>query len=60
MLAGLDPFFRVSGATNAQGPAAVTSLQLVLFGTRIDAARGGGSAIVAGPDGVQRSFSVGG
>ncbi|KQT32738.1 type II secretory protein PulC [Sphingomonas sp. Leaf412] len=59
VIAGFDPFYRVSGAATAQGPAAVTSLRLTLFGTRIDAARGGGSAIVAGPDGMQRSISVG-
>lgn len=59
VIAGFDPFFRVSGAAQGQGPAAVTSLQLTLFGTRIDAANGGGSAIVAGPDGMQRSVSVG-
>ena len=59
VLAGFDPFFRVSGAAAAQGPATVTSLQLVLFGTRIDAASGRGSAIIAGPDGVQKAVSVG-
>jgi general secretion pathway protein C len=59
VLAGFDPFFRVSGAATAQGPATVTSLQLVLFGTRIDAASGRGSAIIAGPDGVQKAVSVG-
>ena len=56
-LTGFDPFFRLSGP--ATGPATVTSLQLTLFGTRIDDATGGGSAILAGPDGVQRSVSVG-
>ena len=56
-LASFDPFFRLSGG--AAGPATVTSLQLTLFGTRIDEAQGGGSAIVAGPDGVQRSVAVG-
>lgn len=59
VIAGFDPFYRVSGAGQAQGAANVTSLQLTLFGTRIDAAQGGGSAIVAGPDGMQRSISVG-
>lgn len=57
-LSGFDPFFRLSGPAQA-GPATVTSLQLTLFGTRIDDATGGGSAILAGPDGVQRSVSVG-
>lgn len=55
-LASFDPFFRLDGDA---GPATVTSLQLTLFGTRIDEAQGGGSAIVAGPDGVQKSVAVG-
>ena len=55
-LASFDPFFRLDPET---GPATVTSLQLTLFGTRIDEAQGGGSAIVAGPDGVQQSVAVG-
>lgn len=58
ILREFDPFFRLSGGA-AAGPAVVTSLQLTLFGTRIDAAQGGGSAIVAGPDGVQQSIGVG-
>jgi general secretion pathway protein C len=57
VLRGFDPFFRISGAQT--GPAVVTSLQLKLFGTRIDEATGRGSAIVAGPDGVQQSIAVG-
>jgi general secretion pathway protein C len=57
-LTGFDPFFRASGGAQA-GPVAVTSLQLQLFGIRLDDATGGGSAIVAGPDGVQNSVSVG-
>jgi general secretion pathway protein C len=56
-LASFDPFFRLEAP--AAGPATVTSLQLTLFGTRIDEAQGGGSAILAGPDGVQRSIAVG-
>ena len=55
-LASFDPFFRLDGDS---GPATVTSLQLTLFGTRIDEAQGGGSAIVAGADGVQKSVAVG-
>lgn len=55
-LASFDPFFRLEGDA---GPATVTSLQLTLFGTRIDEAQGGGSAIIAGPDGVQQSVVVG-
>ena len=57
ILRGFDPFFRVSGA--ASPGASVTSLQLTLFGTRIDDATGLSSAIVAGPDGVQHSVGVG-
>ena len=57
VLRGFDPFFRLGGG-DAQ-PSTVTSLQLTLFGTRIDSAMGGGSAIVAGPDGVQKSVAVG-
>ena len=58
LLTGFDPFFRLSGP-RAAGPATVTALQLKLFGTRQDDATGRGAAIVAGPDGVQRSVSVG-
>lgn len=57
ILRGFDPFFRVSGATGAAST--VTSLQLTLFGTRIDDATGLSSAIIAGPDGVQNSVGIG-
>lgn len=57
LLRTFDPFFRVSGV--ATGPVVVTSLQLKLFGTRIDEASARGSAIIAGPDGVQKSITVG-
>ncbi len=57
VLAGFDPFFRLGGAQ--PGPATVTSLQLTLFGIRVDEASGRGSAIVAGPDNVQKSVGVG-
>ena len=57
VLQGFDPFFRLSGVDGK--PAIVTSLQLTLFGTRLDEAMGGGSAIIAGPDGVQQSVPVG-
>jgi general secretion pathway protein C len=57
LFSGLDPFFR--GA--AQGPAAatVTSAGLTLFGINLNEATGGGSAIIAGEDGVQTSYAVG-
>jgi general secretion pathway protein C len=57
ILGSFDPFFRLGG--NAAQPATVTALQLTLFGTRIDEAMGGGSAIIAGPDGIQQSVAVG-
>jgi general secretion pathway protein C len=57
ILAGFDPFFRLSAASQPAAP--VTSLQLTLYGTRLDEAMGRGSAIVAGPDGVQKSVAVG-
>lgn len=55
VLVAVDPFF-------PQGPAAadaVSSLDLVLLGTRVDAASGRGSAIIAAPDGQQKSVGVG-
>jgi general secretion pathway protein C len=51
-----DPFFRLSGAA---APAIVTSLSLKLYGVTEDRATGRGSAIIALPDGTQRSFAVG-
>lgn len=57
LFSGFDPFFRndpvVAGTDN------VTSLNLTLFGVRSNASSGGGSAIIAGEDGVQNSFAVG-
>ncbi len=58
ILRGFDPFFRISGG-DAPAPTVVTTLQLTLFGTRLDEAQGGGSAIIAGPDGLQQSIGVG-
>jgi general secretion pathway protein C len=55
-LADFDPFFRLSAGA---GPAAVTALNLKLYGVREDRATGRGSAIIALPDGTQRSFAVG-
>ena len=55
-LAEFDPFFRLSAGG---GPAAVTALNLKLYGVREDRATGRGSAIIALPDGTQRSFAVG-
>lgn len=56
LFARVDPFYR-SATTPEAGTATVTSLQLQLFGVRIDG--GGGSAIIAGSDGVQNSIGVG-
>ena len=58
ILTGFDPFYRLSGGDAAK-PQVVTSLQLKLFGTRMDEATGRGSAILAGPDGLQKSIAVG-
>jgi len=54
-LGEFDPFFRLT----ADGPGVVTSLNLKLYGVREDRATGRGSAILALPDGIQRSFAVG-
>jgi len=58
LLKDFDPFFRLSGPADNK-TVVVTSLQLTLFGTRVNEAMGGGSAIIAGPDGLQQSFAVG-
>lgn len=57
LFSAFDPFFR-SGATQP-GNAVVTSLALTVYGIRLNEGSGLGSAIVAGPDGVQNSFAVG-
>lgn len=60
MLHGFDPFFRLDATAPVQAQAdVVTSLQLALFGTRLNEATGRGGAIIAGPDGEQKSFAVG-
>jgi general secretion pathway protein C len=56
VLRTIDPFFRLEAASK---PAAVTALQLTLYGIRVDEATGGGSAIIATPDGTQASYAVG-
>lgn len=57
LFSGFDPFFRndqpVPGAGN------ITSLSITLFGIRTNESSGGGSAIIAGEDGVQNSYGVG-
>lgn len=57
LFAGFDPFFR-NDAT-AASTQNVTSLSLTLFGVRANESSGGGSAIIAGEDGIQNSFAVG-
>lgn len=55
VLVAIDPFFPA-------GPVAadtVSGLDLVLLGTRVDAASGRGSAIIATPDGQQKSIGIG-
>lgn len=55
-VAGFDPFFRGNADP---GPAIVTSLQLNLFGIRLNEADGGGSAIIEVPGDGQQSYAVG-
>jgi len=55
ILREFDPFFRTAADA---GPVTVTSLDLVLLGTRVDTVSGRGSAIVE-VGGVQASFLVG-
>lgn len=66
LFAALDPFNRQARGQGQPGQAqAVTALALTLFGTRAapgggtDSTGGGGSAIIAGPDGVQQVYRVG-
>lgn len=56
LFSSFDPFFRGGAAQTAN---VVTSLQLTLFGIRMNEASGLGSAILAGPDGVQENYVVG-
>lgn len=57
LFSAFDPFFR--NDQPAPGAGNVTSLNLTLFGIRANQSSGGGSAIIAGEDGVQNSFAVG-
>jgi general secretion pathway protein C len=57
LFSGFDPFFRSDASPT--GADSVTALNLTLFGIRANAASGGGSAIIAGEDGVQVSYGVG-
>lgn len=57
LFTGFDPFFRNDATVAATG--SVTGLNLTLFGIRANESSGGGSAIIAGEDGVQTSYAVG-
>lgn len=57
LFSSFDGFDRA--AAGGEASAAVTSLDLTLYGLRMNEASGGGSAIIAGSDGVQRSYAVG-
>jgi general secretion pathway protein C len=57
LFSGFDPFYRNDApAATTQN---VTSLSLTLFGVRTNESSGGGSAIIAGEDGIQNSFVIG-
>lgn len=57
-LTGFDPFFRNGAASTAMAVAASAEGQgITLYGVRAGGGQGG--AILAGPDGVQRSYRVG-
>ena len=56
LFTSFDPFFRMAGPASGQ---VVTSLDLKLFGTRINEGAGGGSAIIATPDQMQGSYAPG-
>lgn len=57
LFSGFDAFSRSEAA--AAGTENVTSLSLTLYGIRSNENSGGGSAIIAGEDGVQNSYAVG-
>lgn len=57
LFVSFDPFFRTGG--QAAASATVTALGLTLYGVNINEATGGGSAIIAGEDGIQTSYAVG-
>lgn len=57
LIAGFDPFNRGGSPDEAVGE--VTDLDIALFGVRENRSAGTGSAIIAGPDGIQKSIGVG-
>lgn len=58
LFSSFDPFYR-AGPQQAAGGGVVTSLALTVYGIRLNEGSGLGSAIIAGPEGVQNSFAVG-
>ncbi|MFC4294941.1 type II secretion system protein N [Novosphingobium tardum] len=59
LFAGFDPFNRNRTVQGTATVDVVTSLALTLFGVRVNAATGGGSAIISGADGIQHVYRVG-
>ncbi|WOE75837.1 type II secretion system protein N [Alterisphingorhabdus coralli] len=60
ILTSYNPFDGSSAAGSSDNRTeAVTALDLQLYGIRINNASGGGSAIIAGSDGVQESYAIG-
>ena len=59
LFTAFDPFNRTSAVKTATGAETVTALALTLYGIRFNAATGGGSAIIAGADGIQQVYRVG-
>ena len=59
LFAGFDPFNRANAVKTTSGAETVTALALTLYGIRVNAATGGGSAIIAGADGIQQVYKVG-
>ncbi|NCP11246.1 MAG: PDZ domain-containing protein [Sphingomonadales bacterium] len=57
LIAVFDPFNR--GASRDEAVGDVTDLDITLFGVRENRGAGTGSAIIAGPDGIQKSIGVG-
>jgi general secretion pathway protein C len=57
LMSAFDPFFRNDAPEGKQ--AKITALNLTLFGTTVNQSTGGGSAILAGEDGVQMSIATG-
>lgn len=58
LFARIDPFYRTAPAA-ATGTSQVTTLQIQLFGVRMNQATSLGSAIIGTADGVQASIGVG-